>query len=35
MKNKKKERDIDPEARKIIKKSIKKNKELLKELAKY
>ncbi len=34
-KDDKKERDIDPETRKLIKKSLEKNKELMKELAKY
>jgi len=28
-------KDIDPETKKIIKKSLKKNKKLMKELAKY
>lgn len=31
----KKKEDIDPETKKLIKKSLEKNKELMKELAKY
>ncbi len=34
-KDDKNKRDIDPETKKLIKKSLKKNKELMKELAKY
>lgn len=31
----KRKRDIEPETKKLIKKSLEKNKELMKELAKY
>lgn len=34
-KNEKERVDIDPKTKKIIKKSLKKNKKLMKELAKY
>ena len=34
-KDKEKKGDVDPETKKIIKKSLKKNKKLMEELAKY
>ena len=34
-KKEERKRDVDPETKELIKKSLKKNKELMKELAKY